>query len=186
MQDLRRHDAHHHCRSCRRHRHVRVGGVAHTVLGLGNVGMKPLQNEEQTVAAITQATGNVSGLYVFPYSEVAGQTGMRPGAGGFLVYSSSAAAMTPKTLGTEALLEIAQALIVAFLLSLTTLTGYMKRVAFVIIAGVAVTISTNLSYLIWYDFPADYTLAYMFTDFVRYLVAGLVIALILKPRPQAA
>ena len=95
--------------------------IAHTVFSLGEVGMKPLVNETQSIAAISQATGGVSGLYVFPYTETEGQAPPNAGPGGFLVYSAGSFAMTPKTLGSELALEIVQSLIVAFLLGMTVL-----------------------------------------------------------------
>lgn len=47
-------------------------------------------------------------------------------------------------------------------------------------------VSTDPSYWIWYHFPANFTLASMFISLVGYVVAGLVIAAILKPRAAAS
>ena len=79
-----------------------------------------------------------------------------------------------------------QGVIAAFLLSLTMLSGYVSRVGFVGALGVLAALSTSPSLTIWYRFPANYTLATMFIDIVGYVVAGLVIAAILKPRAAAA
>jgi hypothetical protein len=46
--------------------------------------------------------------------------------------------------------------------------------------GLAATITTNVSYWNWYDFPASYTLAAMVTEFVGYFAAGFAIAAILR------
>ena len=41
---------------------------------------------------------------------------------------------------------------------------------------------TNASNMIWFAFPADYTLAYAFILLTGYLVAGVVIATVARPR----
>ena len=94
--------------------------------------------------------------------------------------------MTPATLGLELASEIVQALLLAVVMSVLTITAFWKRVGIAGGIGVAAAMTTSASYWIWYRFPADYTFGYMFVDAVRYLVAGIVIAWILKPKPQAA
>jgi hypothetical protein len=91
--------------------------------------------------------------------------------------------MNASTLASEAVVEILEAIAAAFLLSFAALSGYWSRVGFVSLVGVAAVLSTNPSYWIWYRFPASYTLAAMVIDLVGYVVAGLVIAAILRPRP---
>jgi hypothetical protein len=56
----------------------------------------------------------------------------------------------------------------------------------VIIAALMAAITTNLPYWNWYGFPTSYTTAYMSIEFVGYLVAGLVVAAVLKTRTQAS
>jgi len=77
---------------------------------------------------------------------------------------------------------VAQTLIAAFLLSLTVIAAYVMRVVFVALISVSAALSTNVSYMIWYNFPADYTLGYMSIEIIGGIVAGLVIAWWLTPK----
>lgn len=157
--------------------------AAHAVLGLGNVGMRtmPAAAEETVMGAIKGATGDQSGLYVAPGAAMEGKA-PESGPSLLMVYKSqSAYAMTPMQLGGEFVLELVQAIILAFLLAaMAVSTG--ARIGYAIAAGVMVGIATNGSYHIWYGFPHDYTLASIAIQVVEYLVAGIVIALILPKR----
>jgi hypothetical protein len=44
------------------------------------------------------------------------------------------------------------------------------------------SLATNVSYWNWYGFPASYTLAYMSTQIVGFLVAGVAASLVLRNR----
>ena len=90
--------------------------------------------------------------------------------------------MTPATLLSEFAKETVQTLIAAFLLSLTVLASYLSRVGFVTLIGVSAGIATNVSNLIWYRYPLDYTLAFVTIEVVGALVAGLAIAAIIRTR----
>ena len=176
-----------------------VGGIAmfvwsslaHTILPLGHTGLTAIPNEAAARTALQAAMGSEpkDGLYVFPWMEhgaSASTPAPAPGASGMLVYHPDRSfEMAPSMLVSEALSEIVQAVIAAFLLSLTVLVGFLARVLFVAAIGVAVAISTHVSYWIWWGFPADFTLASIVTVIVGYLVAGVVIALILKRKAGA-
>ncbi len=168
-----------------------VGGVAmfiwaavgHDVLPLGSLGLKALPNEAAAIATIQASTGGKSGLYYFP----AAQMSTKPPAGpsGLLAYYAGSTAMTPATLGLELGSEIIQALLLALVMSALAVTAFWRRVRIAGVVGVAAAMTTSASYWIWYHFPTDYTLGYMFVDAVRYVVAGVVIAWILKPKAAA-
>ena len=76
--------------------------------------------------------------------------------------------------------SLSRCLLAAFLLRQAALACYFKRVIFVAIIGVIAAITTNMSYWNWYGFPKLYTMSYMFTQWVGYLCAGLLIALVIK------
>jgi hypothetical protein len=86
-------------------------------------------------------------------------------------------------LSIEFATEFLEALLAVFLLSQTRLTTFGARVGFVTLAGVLAAIATNVSYWNWYGFPAVYTAAYMFIQFVGFLCVGVVAALVLKNQP---
>jgi hypothetical protein len=46
--------------------------------------------------------------------------------------------------------------------------------------GAAAAITTNISYWNWYGFPASYTAAYMTTEIVGFVAAGIVAGAVVK------
>ena len=83
-------------------------------------------------------------------------------------------------LAVEFATEFLESLLVVYLLAQTRLFTFGARVGFVVVAGVLAAIATNVSYWNWYGFPGTYTVAYIVTQIVGFLCAGLVIALVLK------
>ena len=168
-----------------------VGGIAMYVWAsvahlspLGAAGVKALPNEAAAVAAMKLDIGSAGGLYVFPAPSAA-KGGPATGAAGMLAYSPNATlAMTPRQLGVEFALEIVESLLLAAALAMIA-GGFGRRFGAAVLVGVIAAITTNLSYWNWYGFPADYTLATGFIELVKYLVAGLVIALVLGRRKSA-
>jgi hypothetical protein len=164
--------------------------LAHAVLPLGEIGLTQIPNEAAARTALQAVMGSEpeDGLYVFPWmAHDAKAAAPTPGPSGLLVYHPDRSLeMSPSMLVSEALSEIVQSVIAAFLLSLTVLVGLVARTLFVAAIGVAAAITTNLSYWIWYGFPADYTAAAIGVVVVGYLVAGIVVALILRPRAGGA
>src|ERR1700730_16672968 len=111
------------------------GGLSHMVLGLGEIGVQPL-TQQQLVLDGMKATIQQSGFYYFPQVDSSGNP--RPdqanGPYGILIYHPrGASAIMTRQLVNECILNIVQALIAAFLLSLALgrLTGYLGRVGFV-------------------------------------------------------
>ncbi len=164
--------------------------LAHTVLPLSHIGLSQIPNEAAARTALQDAMGSEPrhGLYVFPWMEHGTEAAApAPGPSGMVVYHPDRPfEMAPSMMVSDALSEIVQAIIAAFLVSLTVLVGFLSRVLFVTAMGVAVAISTHVSYWIWWGFPGSYTLAQIVTIIVGYLVAGVVIALVLRKRAAAA
>lgn len=174
--------------------------IAHMVLPLGEAGVKEIPNEPPVLSAMQASMGARSGVYVFPGSglppdatadqrsaamrEYNGKLAASPS--GFLVYHGPGVAYSlPKLLGTEFALEVVEALLAAWLLGLTVLTGFMARTAFVTVVGVVAAITTNVSYWNWYGFSGIYTEAYVFTQAAGFLCAGLAIAAVTRGRASA-
>jgi hypothetical protein len=151
--------------------------VAHVATPLGRMGISTLPNEAAITTVLKAGIGQQSGFYIFPSDMNA-----KAGPSGVLVYKPGLIQMSPSTLGKELVVQLIDGLIAAWLLSFAAIAGYLGRVAFVGGIGLAGALATNPSYWIWYHFPGSYTLAYMLITIVGYLVAGLVIAAILKPR----
>jgi len=170
--------------------------LAHMVLPLGEAGVKEIPNEPAVLAAMRASLGESPGLYLFP------GMGLGPDAtpqqkqaardqysqklaanpSGILVYRPAGAqALAPGMFLTEFLAELIACLLAVTLLAQTRLTTYASRLAFMAGAGALAAIWTNTSYWNWYGFPSAYTAAYILTQFVGFLCAGLVAAAIVKP-----
>jgi len=176
--------------------------VAHMVLPLGETGLREIPNEKAVLDSMHASMGETSGLYFYPgmglppdatrdQKRAAMQQYDQKLAGnpsGILIYHPPGAkGFTAGRLVTEFLTELAEALIVIFLLAQTRLVSFGSRVAFVTLAGVMAAITTNVPYWNWYGFPGNYTAAYMTVDIVGYLVVGIVAALVLgKVAPKTA
>jgi hypothetical protein len=160
------------------------GGLAHEVLGLGNVGIQQLPQQQPVMGAL-KASVPQSGFYFFPQIDKSGKVAPENVGGpyGIMIYNSAGAgAPLGAQLVREGLLNIVVALFAAYLLSLATgLTSYTSRVGFITLMGLTIGLLTNVQYWNWYEFPLNYTIAAVFTDFVGFLIVGLVAAGIVKP-----
>ncbi len=182
-----------------------VGGIAmfiwsalaHTVLPLGETGLKMVGPDSAVAAALQAELGDEAGLYGFPgvagdphrdEAAMAAMTEkMKTGASGLIVYH--APGYNPPMgalMGKELALEVVQSVILAWLLAGLVATSLAARTTAAALVGVAVALSTNGSYWNWWGFPADYTLAAMVIQIVGYTLAGLVIAFVLGWKRKAA
>jgi|SRR5690348_6240236 len=175
--------------------------IAHMVLPLGQTGFKEIPGEPAVLGSLHSSLGTDSGLYIYP------GLGLPPGAtreqkneamklvdqklattpSGILIYHPPGReGFSARLLITEFITELIEVLIAVFLLAQTRISSFGGRVGFVALVGLAAVITTNVSYWNWYGFPANYTLAYMFTGFMGYVFAGLVSAKVLgKSAPVA-
>jgi hypothetical protein len=164
-------------------------GVAHMVTPLGWIGFSQIADEAPVIAAMQGAIPK-DGLYIFPWVDPKSKEAMaqykekvKTSASGLLLYKAPPGSdIETKQLVIEFVTEIALCLLAAFLLAQTMLAAYAMRVGFVALVGVTAAISTNVPYWNWYGFPCDFTLAAIFMAVVGYLVAGLVIAFLIKPK----
>jgi hypothetical protein len=173
--------------------------IAHMVLPLGETGVREIPDEQSIVGAMKSAIGDQAGFYIFPGPGL----GPKPTreqrseamkrmteefpkhASGLLIYHPPGRAFSfGKSLGTEFVTELLEAILVVFLLTRTRLQSFGARVGFVFVAGILAAIATNISYWNWYGFPANYTTAYMLTEVIGFICTGIVAALVL-PRQNA-
>ena len=159
--------------------------IAHVALPLGQVGLSQMPNEAAVLSAAQASNGSKDGLYFFPWVDPRDpqmmqkmNAAMKANPSGLLLYHPPGHGVTDMAapMIAEFLKEVLQALIAAFLVSLTVIGTYWGRVGFVTLVGVAAAVTTNVSYWIWYGFPADYSLAAVFIELADYIAAGLAIA----------
>jgi hypothetical protein len=102
---------------------------------------------------------------------------------GLLIYHPPGAkGITGGKLGLEFLTEVVETLLAVLLLAQTRLESYAGKVGFIVLVGIIAALATNIPYWNWYGFPGNYTAAYMTTQIVGYLSAGLVAAAVMKNR----
>jgi hypothetical protein len=170
--------------------------LAHTVLGLGETGVKEIPNEQAVTSAI-HASIPEPGLYIFPgmgmtkgismEQEKAAMEKALGGPYGILIYHPSGATfVTPRRLLVQFALNLVQAFFCAILLAWGAgRASYGSRVGFVFIIGLLASLSTNVEYWNWYSFPPNYTLAYMSIQLIGFLLVGIVVAAIVRKRALA-
>jgi hypothetical protein len=169
--------------------------LAHTVLPLGEVGIHEIPHEAPVLDALHASIGAAAGLYFFPGMGLAPNASrsersaamshyaekLAASPSGILVYHPPGAqGLSPARLAIEFATELLETLLAVLLLGMTRLASYGSRVGFVTLIGLLAVLGTNVSYWNWYDFPGNYTAAYMTSQLVGFFVAGLVVAAVLR------
>ncbi len=170
------------------------GAVSHMVLGLGETGIKVMPSEDAVLTAMRDNL-HEPGVYFFPGEGM--MTGQptaeqqkrweekyRQGPTGILIYQPQGwEPFDPMQFITELVADIGAALIAAFLLAAAGgLTGMAWRVLFVGAMSLIASADIHVSYWNWYRFPTDYTLGTVADGFIGWLLVGVVLALMIKPR----
>jgi hypothetical protein len=166
--------------------------IAHVATPLATIGLRAVPNEAAVAMAMHRNLGDKPGLYFLPFTSDTGPKAMAeqeaklktspaaliayrpPGTGG----------MAPRQLITEFVLELVESLLTAAVLAAAA--GFSVRLGMAAAIGLIAAMATNLSYWNWYGFSLDYSLANAFTEFVKFVVAGAVIALALGWRRRGA
>jgi len=106
---------------------------------------------------------------------------------GILIYSSAGEPFNlAKHLGIQAICDVLVGLIAAVLLGqVTSLKSYPSRVILVMVLGLIPFFAVNVPYWNWYGFPEKYTMIQLVDKLARFLVAGLVLAAMIKPTASA-
>lgn len=169
--------------------------ISHMVLPLGTVGIKELPNEAPVLSALNTSAGAADGLYMYPGMGLgpnptmeqmraampAYQDKMKAGPSGILIYHAPGRV---DAMGTMMVIEfgkeLGMALLAAALLAMTRIEGYVPKVGFFAVIGIIACMNTNVSYWNWYGFPTSYTGAYMFTEFMGFVAAGLAASAVMK------
>jgi hypothetical protein len=172
----------------------------HMATPLAQVGIRAIPNEAEVVASIKNGIPN-EGFYLFPGAVTAqnaphaekvaamqaAMEKMKTSPTGILVvYPNGKAPLTPQQLIAEALNDIAQGLLLAWLLFHSSSKGIGEKVKFAMAVGLAASFLTNISYWNWYGFPTSYTLATIFGQVVGYMVMGLAIGIMSFEKPAVA
>ena len=169
--------------------------VAHEVLPLGEMGVSEIANDAGVLAAMQSAIPN-SGFYIFPgFGLGPNPTSAQRNAAmpaymkkyeqsphGILIYHPPSGPFNfGKLLAQEGTLNLVEGLLAALLLSWAAAgRGYAARVFFVAVTGILASLTTNVEYWNWYEFPSNYVAGYIITQVLGYFLMGLVIAAFVK------
>ncbi|MEO5626627.1 MAG: hypothetical protein ABIQ70_11525 [Dokdonella sp.] len=167
------------------------GAVAHMVLPFEREAMKPIPNE---AAVLSTLGSNLSapGMYYFPWTDMSGkatpeqqkawQQQIASGPSGLLIYKpNSAEAMSPRQLITEFVSNVLAAFFGALLL-IQLPGGFGRRVLSMVAIGIAAWLSISVSQWAWYYFPTSFLIGDLADQFGGWLLAGIGMAAMLKPR----
>ncbi len=165
------------------------GAIAHVVTPLGEMGISTLPDEARQLESFSAVPA--SGMYFFPGMDMkkkptpeeqkAWEAKIHAGPSGLLIINKGRGeAMSPRQLGGELLSNIIAALVAAILVSMMV-GSWFKRAVAVALFGVFGVVSLLVSYWLWYGFPAEFIGGETVTEVVGWLLAGLVIAKIVKP-----
>ena len=166
--------------------------VSHMALGLGSAGIRTLPNEERMAQAI-RGVVTEPGLYFFPgmdpsrkmtpEEERAWTERYRRGPSGLMIVQPGGRdPMEPTQFVVELLADILAAGVAAFILA--GLGGpLLARAGAVGLLGLFEWADLSVTYWNWYKFPTLYTGAALVEQVVGWTLAGLVMALMLRPRP---
>ena len=170
--------------------------IAHMALPLGHAGIRELPNDQAVVAAMQTSIGNKDGLYFFPAPGMGDNPTkqqeeeamkrypekLAANPSGLIVYhpAGSRPMAMGKLLTVEFFTELLESILAVFLLAQTRITSFGGRAGFVFVVGILASITTNVPYWNWWGFSGVYTAAYMTTQIVGFLCAGLAAALVLR------
>lgn len=169
-----------------------AGLLLHTVSGLAEVGVKPVPQEDAVLTAMRAAVHD-PGFYVFPAPNMtpgrstaqknsdtaAYMAKYQQGPTGILVYSPGGTPISiGKLLGGEFVIDLVSAFFLSCILAMGAggVRSYWKRVFAVTIAALFAALFLGLEYWNWYNFPTNYTVAYIVVVVIEWFIAGLAMA----------
>jgi hypothetical protein len=157
------------------------------------------QNEDEVIAVIASHAPQ-SGNYLLPtgppeeglsadQKKAAEEIRMQKMQKGPLVFAAirkEGFGSFPKTLLIQLLYQMFAALLLTWMLLQTSGLGYTRRVAFLGVAGLAVSVIADLPNWNWWGYSGGYVAVNLIDYTVTWLLAGLVIAKVAKPQPEPA
>lgn len=166
------------------------GFVAHMLLPFSEQAMKPVPNEAVVIDAMR---GNITenGVYAVPYlnymkaSEADQQAyaeKIANGPSGFLVLRTHHDIDMMPELPIEGLSNLLAALVAALAVGGLGVRSYGGRVGTIFAFGVVAWLSISVSQWTWYGFSTDFLISDLVDQWGGWLLAGLGMAAILKPR----
>lgn len=170
------------------------GAVSHTVLQLGDHGMRSLPAAEAQVSAALKEGVKEPGLYFVPGRDEARlgddayrkewEGRLRAGPYALMVVQPEGTdAMSPMQLVREFATSVGLALIAVFLIVVAGgLSGAVARIAFCMLLAFFGLLQHDVRFWNWYLFPGDFTAAQFADKLIGGALLGVVIHLVLRKR----
>jgi len=172
-----------------------ASAVLHVATPFGMMGIGMIPNEDPVLQAI-RANVPGSGLYMFPgfdpnakatkQQEEAWMQKLRAGPYGLLVVQTQGSEpMEPRQLVMEFVVTFIAALVAALILSRIA-GSYAVRVGVMALLVLFVFFSVSASHWIWYKYPMAFVGAEAIMELIAWVLAGLAMAKIIRPKVVAA
>jgi hypothetical protein len=166
------------------------GFVAHVLLPFSEKALKPIPDEATVIASVH---GNITenGVYFFPYlnymkaspeEQKAYADKMANGPSGLLVVRNNHSMDMTRPLVMESISNLLAALVAALAVTGLGLRRYGSRVGAIFAFGVVAWLSISVSQWTWYGFSTDFLVSDLVDQWGGWLLAGLGMAAVLKPR----
>jgi hypothetical protein len=163
------------------------GALAHTLLGLGMVGIHQPINEDAVINGLRPGLGQQAGIYILPSFDPARMSDKAASQAytqkiqnapyAFVVYMPQAEDMTQMgpQLGRQWASDTLAALALAFVMGLAAFS-FGKRIGIAVAAAIFSWLCTMVPYWNWYRFPLNFTLAALAEQVIGWILAGAVMA----------
>jgi hypothetical protein len=162
------------------------GFVAHTLLPLGEMGMRAPVNEDVVLGALRDGLP-AQGIYYLPYIDpvqMGDEAAIQAWVGKSLANPYALVIYHPQgrdgsqmggMLGIQLASDAAVSVALAWVLGMIG-AGFARRVAVAGLIGLIGWLATSLPYWNWYRFPLDFTAAALVEEVIGFLIAGAVAA----------
>lgn len=171
------------------------GSVTHMVLKVGATAFNQIPNEA-AVAATLKENIPADGMYFVPGLDMTRQPTdeemtaftekHRSGPTALIIYHQMGGeVMTPTQLGKQFGICVLASLLGAVILAFASV-GFVRGVIISCLIGVAAWVSISLPHLNWYKFPTSFICSELVDQAGGWLLAGLVMAFILRRRERPA
>ena len=167
------------------------GALSHVVLPFEREAFKQVPNEDVVLKTLASELPS-AGMYAFPWMDISGkatpeqqkawQQQIAAGPSGLLVFKPNGGeAMSPRQLVSEFVSNVLAAFFGALLL-VQLPGGFGRRVLSMTAIGIAAWLSISVSQWTWYGFSSAFVLGDLVDQVGGWLLAGIGMAALLKPR----
>ena len=167
------------------------GAIAHMLLPFSDKALKPVPDEAAVIEAV-RANVTENGVYFIPYMNYKTATEAEQeayaekvanGPSGMLLVRTGGVSMDmKKELSMELASNLLAALVAALAVAGIGARSYGGRVATIFAFGVVAWLSISVSQWTWYGFSTDFLISDLVDQWGGWLLAGLGMAAVMKPR----